>query len=113
MVREKLADVFADAGHQAYRVAEIRGGRGTRAEHVDFLFREYPWSYGLRPRGHADDHNWPRRWSRRPRPPRGPDVTGPCAPRPVDVLDHHLAWRSRHCGQHIRPLPAGASDQRE
>jgi hypothetical protein len=27
------------------------------------------------------------------------------APRPGDVLDHHLAWRSRHCGQHIVTSP--------
>src|SRR5690348_880312 len=32
MVREKLADVFAGTGYQAYGVAEIRAGRGARAE---------------------------------------------------------------------------------
>src|SRR5689334_3118642 len=57
MVREKLADVFAGTGYQAYRITEIRGGRGARAEDVDFLFREYPGWYGGRFRGHADDHD--------------------------------------------------------
>src|SRR5690348_5583444 len=61
MVREKLANVFAGTDYQAYRVAEIRGGRGARAEDVDFLFREDPGSYGRRARGHADDHDPPGR----------------------------------------------------